>query len=193
MQDHVQHGLHMGHADGLGAFGLARVNGDDAAPDGLGHISAGVDGNHQNGGGPDVVKPLGTVCEIGKTVVEEHRLQHHGGAPEDLHIDADNGPNQLQEKLLHRGIAGGTGNGVQHTAQKADDAANGRCRQGEDQGVAHTGQIGSTIFGPELANIIDKLNQNFHESNLLLFFIGTQALRTGFPVRNAKFSYSLRG
>ena len=35
----------VGHADGLGTLGLAGVHGDDAAADGLGHISAGVDGH----------------------------------------------------------------------------------------------------------------------------------------------------
>ena len=40
------------HADGLGALGLAGVDGDNAAADGLGHIGAGIDGDHQNGRHP---------------------------------------------------------------------------------------------------------------------------------------------
>ena len=85
----------MVHADGLGALGLAGINGDNAAPDGLGHVSAGVDGHHQNGGHPDVGELQGAVREVGQAVEDKHRLQHHGGAPEDFHIDPDDGPNQL--------------------------------------------------------------------------------------------------
>ena len=42
--DDIEHGLHMVHADGLGALGLAGVDGEEAAADGFGHVSAGVDG-----------------------------------------------------------------------------------------------------------------------------------------------------
>ena len=46
--DDAHHRLHMCHADGLRALGLAGVDGDNAAPDGLGHVGAGVDGHDQD-------------------------------------------------------------------------------------------------------------------------------------------------
>ena len=81
-EDDIHHGLYVAHADSLGPLGLAGVNGEDAAADRLGHVGAGIDGDHQKGGGPDVVKAHGVVGEVGQAVVEEHSLEHHGGCPE---------------------------------------------------------------------------------------------------------------
>ena len=139
--------------NGFGPLGLARVYGDDAAPDGLSHVSAGVDRDHQNGGGPDVVKPQGSIGEVGQAIVHKHGLQHHGGAPEDLHIDPDDGPYNLQEELFQGMIPGSVGNGVEHAADKAKDAANAGGDQGQGQGVADTGKIGGAVLAPELPNV----------------------------------------
>ena len=67
----------MGHTDGLRALGLAGVNGDDAAPDGFGHVRAGVDGHHDDGCHPDAAHSLEghrAVGEVGQAVEDEHRL-----------------------------------------------------------------------------------------------------------------------
>ena len=158
----------MGHADGLGPLGLARVNGDDAAPDGLGHVSAGVDGHHDHGRQPDVGEFHRVIRKIGQAVVDEHRLEHHGGAPEYLHIHPDNDAHQLQYDPLGQGVPLGVGDGVQHAADKADDAANHRAHQGQHQGVAHAGEVGATVFAPELEDIGKELGKLIHWV-LLLF------------------------
>ena len=77
-EDDIHHGLYVAHADSFGPLGLAGVNGEDAAADRLGHVGAGIDGDHQKGGGPYVVKAHGVVGEVGQAVVEEHSLEHHG-------------------------------------------------------------------------------------------------------------------
>ena len=131
----------MGHADGLGALGLARVDGDDAAPDGLGHVGAGVDGNDQDGSRPDAVEAHGVVGKIGQAIKDEYRLQHHGGAPEYLDIDTNQNPDQLQNEPLQGGIAFGIGNGVENAADKPNDTANGRGYQSQDQGILYAVQV----------------------------------------------------
>ena len=166
-QDYAGHGLYVGHADGHGALGLTGIDGDNAAPDGLCHIGTGVDGHHHDGGGPDAVELHGIVGEIGQAVVEEHRLQHHGGAAEDFHVNADHGPDQGQEEPLDGRIILGMGDGVEHTADKADDAADQRGHQRQDQSVADAGQIvGSAVFGPELCNIGSQLGKFLHGNRL---------------------------
>ena len=125
-EDDAGHGLHMGHADGLGPLGLARVNGQDATPYRLGHVGAGVDGHHDDGGQPQpAVAPEHDlfVGEEGQAVVDKHRLEHHGGAPEDLHVDADDHADQLEEKPLDDGIALGIGDGVEDATQQPDHTA----------------------------------------------------------------------
>ena len=135
----------MGHADGLGTLSLAGVDGNNAAPDGLGHVGTGVDGNHHDGGYPDVGELQGIVGKVGQAVVQENSLQHHGGAPEYFHIAPDEDTNQLQQEALGQGIVFGVGNGVQNTADKADEAADGRCHQRQNQGIPDTGDIGGSV------------------------------------------------
>ena len=105
---------------------MTLIDGDDAAPDGFRHVGTGVDGNHDQCGSPDACHALegnGTVGKVGQTVEDEHSLQHHGGAPEYLHIDADNDAQQLQEEPLDGVVVLGIGDGVQDTADKSDHAA----------------------------------------------------------------------
>ena len=166
-QDDAGHGLHMRHADGFGALGLAGVDGDNAAPDGLGHVGAGVDGHHQNGGHPDAVKPHGVVRKIGQAVIEEHRLQHHGGTPEDLHVDPDHCPDQRQKEPLDGRVVLAVGNGVQNAADESDQAADGGGHQCQNQGIADAGQIvGHAVVRPELGNVGCQLEQFLHGGRL---------------------------
>ena len=155
---------------GLSPFRLAGVHGDDAAPDGLGHICARVDGDHDEGGQPDARVALEgrkPIDEIGQAVVEEHRLKHHRGAPEDFHVNADHGPDQGQKEPFDRRVILGMGDGVEHTADKADDTADQRGHQRQNQSVADAGQIvGSAVFGPELDNIGSQLGKFLHGNRL---------------------------
>ena len=152
----------MGHADGLGTLRLAGIDGDDAAPDGLRHIRAGVDGHDQDGSGPDVVKPQGVVGEVGQAVVDEHGLEYHGRAAEHFHIDADDDPHQLQQKPLGQGIVLRVGDGIQNAAQKADEAANHRGDKGQPQRVPDTAQIHGMIFIPQQNHVLPQLHKFVH-------------------------------
>ncbi|MPM97278.1 hypothetical protein SDC9_144451 [bioreactor metagenome] len=122
-QNDAQHGLEVGHADGLGPLRLAGVDGENAASDGLGHIRTGIDGYHQNRHGPDAFKADGVVGEIGQAVVNEHRLQNHGRASENLDINAQQHPHKPQPQPLDGMVGFGAGDGLQNTAAKPDDAA----------------------------------------------------------------------
>ena len=166
-QDHMGHGLHMGHADGLGALGLAGVNGNDAAPDGFCHVSAGVNGNDQNGGRPDAAKAHGVVRKIRQTVEDKHSLKHHGRAPEYFHIDPNQDPDQLQQEPLPCRIVFGIWDGIEDAAGQANKAADNRGHQSQDQGVLHTVQVHSPVIAPQLCHILAQLDKLVHSLFLL--------------------------
>ena len=111
-QDHIEHGLKMVHANGLCALGLAGINGEDATADGFCHICAGVDGYHQNCSHPHVGELHLLVGEVRQTIIDEYRLQYHGGAAKYFHINPHNGTNQRQEKALHGMIRFCMGDGL---------------------------------------------------------------------------------
>ena len=161
-QDHVEHGLDVGHADGLGPLGLARVHGDDAAPDGFRHISAGVDGDHDDGHRPDVGPLDGVVREVGQAEEDEHRLEDHGGAPEDLHIGPQDDPDDLQDGPLGQGVVFRGGDGLQNAADEADEAADHRADHGQDQGVGDAVPVLPAVLAPKGGNIHPQLGQLFH-------------------------------
>ena len=176
-QNDADHGLHVCHADGLGPFGLARVHGDNAAPDGFRHIGAGVDGDDKDGRRPDIVKPQGVVAEIGQAIVNEHRLEHHRSPPKNLHINAHNNSDQLQQKPLGQGITFGIRNGVQHTTDKADQAPDQGSHHRQDQGVLDAVQIGTTVLAPQTHHIGAELGELFHRGALLSLFARNWAVR----------------
>ena len=152
----------MGHTDGHGTLGLAGIHGNDAAANRLGHIGAGIDGHNHDGRHPDGAEAQGIVAEVRKTVEQKDRLQHHGGTAEDLDIDPDDHPDQLQNEALYRMVAFRIGNRIQHTADKADEAADQGADQGEDQGVLHAGEIGCAVFTPEFCDIKAELSKFTH-------------------------------
>jgi len=86
----------VGHADGLGPLRLAGVDGENAAPDGLRHVRAGIDGDHQNGNRPDIVEPNGVAGKVGQAVENENRLQNHGRTTKNLNVGPENYPDQPQ-------------------------------------------------------------------------------------------------
>ena len=86
------------HADGFCALYLTGINGNNAAPDGFCHVSAGVDGNDQNRCQPDTFisgKGDPAVCKVRQTVENEHSLQHHWRATENLYVNPDNSPQEF--------------------------------------------------------------------------------------------------
>ena len=169
-QNDAGHGLHMGHADGLGSLGLAGINGDDAAADGFGHVGAGVDGDNKQGAQPDAaVAGKGSAAgEIGNAIVEEHGLKHHGGAAEHLHIDAHQHADELQKETLDDIVLLGIGNGVQNAAQQADETADQRGGDGQHQRVADAGQVFREIGDPQFRDVAAQRNQTIHRGLLSL-------------------------
>ena len=147
----------MGHADGFGTLGLARINGNNAAPDGFRHVSAGIDGNDDNAGQPHTAvtgEDNLAIREIGKAVVNEYCLQNHWRTSEDFYIDPDKNPDQLQHQALERGIIFGIGDGVENATDQADHTADSRGGDGKEQGVLHTVEIGGGIGIPQAGNVI---------------------------------------
>ena len=166
-QDDAGHGLEVRHADGLRALGLAGVDGDDAAADGLGHIRARIDGDDQDGRGPDVIKAQGVVGKVRQGVEDEDGLQHHGRAAEDLDVDADDDAEDLQEDALGPGVVFGAGDGIEDAAGKADDAADGSRSQGKAERAEHASQVHRVVFVPQDGDILHELGKLIHGRELL--------------------------
>ena len=186
-QDDTGHGLHVGHTDGLGPLGLAGVHGDDAAADGLGHVGAGVDGDHDERGDPNAgiaFKGDRPVGEIGQAVEDEHGLQNHRCAAEDLHIDAHDDPNQLQDEPLAQGVGFCVGDGVEDTTYQADDTACKGSYHRDNKGGANTGEIIRPVFGPESGHIVAQINKFFHGSRRPFFLRSKKPTVSG-PVSRA--------
>ena len=160
--DDVHHGLEMGHANGLGPLGLAGVNGNDAAPDGFRHVRAGIDGHDQKRGGENIVEPEGVIGEVGQAVVNEHGLQHHGGSPEHLYINADDDPQQLQQEPLGQRVLLRIRNGIQHTAQQSDEAADQCGEEGQLQCIPDTGPVHHLVLAPQQDHILSQLHKLIH-------------------------------
>ena len=147
-QNDVCHGLHMGHADCLCTFGLAGVNGDDAATYGFCHVSTGVNGYNHESCNPNAGELHCIVGEVGQTVVHENCLQDHGSTTENFYVKTHNESNELQYKALGQGIVFGVGNGIQYTANETDDAADSGCCQRQNQSIAHTYNVRAAVFRP---------------------------------------------
>ena len=123
-QDHIEHRLPVIHADGFGSFKLTLVDAHDAAANRFGHISARVHGNDNDADSPDIFE--GNTEEVRQAVKDEHGLQDHRCAAEDLHIGANNDPDNLQEHPLDDIFIGPAGNRLQDAAKEAYHAADQR-------------------------------------------------------------------
>ena len=155
-QDDAGHGLEVIHADGLRAFGLAGVDGHDAAANGLRHVRAGVDGDYQIGRRGHV-QPGAVAEEVGKAEEDEHRLQDHGRAAEDLHVDADDRADHRQQHLFDRVVVLGVGDRLQDAAGKADEAPHRRGGHGQQDGLSRAGQVLGIAARPGGGNVLDEL------------------------------------
>jgi hypothetical protein len=126
----VQHGLKMVHADRLRALGLARVDGQYAAAHGLGHVGARIYRHYEKGGEPhahDIVE------QIGYAVKDEHGLNHHGRAPENLHINGQKRVCDFQRDFFRRSVVLLHGYGLHYAHKKADQAAEKGADEGDEQ------------------------------------------------------------
>ena len=92
-QYHGVHGLNVCHAYSLGALSLSRVYGEYASAYCFRHIRARVDGNYEQ-------RRLHCtevyIKELGKAVIYEHGLHHHGCAAEYLHISIQQEADELR-------------------------------------------------------------------------------------------------
>ena len=101
----------------------------------------GIDRDDQDGRHPHA-GPLDCIAgEIGQTIIDEHRLQHHGGATEHLpHHPTPPTPDQLDEEALERGIVLQHGDlRTPHTDPMMQPRISGH--QGQDQRVLDAVEI----------------------------------------------------
>jgi len=148
-EDDAQHGLKMGHADGLGALRLADVDGQNAAADCFRHIRAGVDGYNKESRRP---LPHVDVQILHGAVIDEHGLHHHGRAAKNFHIDVEDQAHQPQKGPLEPGVLSGGGDGLDDAHQKADETAHQRAHQRDEHGLARTHQNGVAVVRQQIAH-----------------------------------------
>ena len=152
----------MRHADSFRSFRLPGINGYNSAADGFRHISSRVDGHNHDGCCPYGSEFDGVTGKVRQAVIEEHRLQHHRRAAENLHINTDNHPDQRKEKALDWMIVLPRRDRIQHPADKTDQTADCRADQCEYQGVFHPFDIGLSVSCPKLDNIRTELCKFVH-------------------------------
>ena len=144
------------------AFGLAGVDGDNAAADGLGHVRAGIDRNDQDGCGPDVIEAQGIIREIRQGVENEHGLQHHRRAAENLDVDADDDAENFQKDTLGQRIVFGARDGIENAAEQADDTADRGRGQRKAERVEHTVQVHQAVLFPQNPDVLHELGELIH-------------------------------
>ena len=97
------------------------------------------------------------VEDLHQAVVDENRLNHHGGATEQFHIAPQNGVEDPQQNPLVQRIAVGVdGDGLQGAHCKADQAAHQGAHQGQQQGSACAPQIGKPVFLQQEGTLVQK-------------------------------------
>ena len=113
-KDDIQHGLPMIHSDRFGTFELSGINTHDSTADGFCHIRSGIDGHNNDTHCPDILE--GDTEEIRHPVVNKHSLQDHGSTAKDLHVRANDNPDQLKQYAFDNILIGTAGNCLQYTA-----------------------------------------------------------------------------
>ena len=144
----------MGHADAHGALKLTLVDGDDAAADDLGHVSAGVDRNDQYAGGNE--RQRAAAGGEGVAPVNDHRLHHHGRAAENLDINGNDGVEDPVERT-HKAVAG-KGRRADDAGQKADDETGHGAGKRNEHRVAHAAEQLGIVF----RNYVDYVLKKAH-------------------------------
>ena len=131
-QYHGVHGLNVCHAYSLGALSLSRVYGEYASAYCFRHIRARVDGNYEQ-------RRLHCtevyIEELGKAVIYEHGLHHHGCAAEYLHIGVQQEADDFHKEVLHRVRFVGR-RSLHYPHAKAYEAAHSRGYHGYEHGGA---------------------------------------------------------
>ena len=188
-QNNVQHRLPVVHADGLRTLGLAGVDGHDAAAHGLGHIRAGVDRHDEKACLPHAHLDAE---HLQKAVVDEHGLHDHGCAAEQLHIAAQEDVQDLQQHALPHGVTLlVNGDGLQSAHRKADQAAEKRADQRQQQGRARAAQVREAVLLQHCGTVCEKV---LHE--ILLYDSSASPTPRPLPRKTAGAggqNYSLRG
>ena len=99
-QDDAGHHMGLGKADAPGGLPLALVHRADAGPDDLRDKGGGV--HHQSRHDALGIRQF-KGHQLGQADPEEIQLEKDGGAPEDLHIYIEDGPEDLQAAHPHEG------------------------------------------------------------------------------------------
>ena len=121
-QYHGVHGLNVCHAYSLGSLSLSRIYGEYAAAHGFRHIRARVDGNYEQ---RRLHRAEVYIKELGKAVIYEHGLHHHGCAAEYLHISIQQEADELHKYILY-GMRLVGRRGLHYAHPKAYQAAHSR-------------------------------------------------------------------
>ncbi|MPN17994.1 hypothetical protein SDC9_165352 [bioreactor metagenome] len=136
---------------------MPRIDGENAAAHRLGHVCAGVDGNHGERGEPNAAPLDGIVRKVRQPVIDKHRLQNHRRTAKDLDIGANQRAHHAKPGALEHMVGLGAGNGLQHAAEKADKAANKRADHGERHGFPHAAEVDHAVVVPEFDDVTDEL------------------------------------
>ena len=110
-----------------------------------------IDRNHNNADCPDILERYAE--KVRHAVIDEHGLQNHGSAAENLYIYPYNNPHKPQHDPFQDVFIRAAWNCLQNTAEKAYNTSDQRGRYSQDQRIGNTCQVYRTVFGPQSGNI----------------------------------------
>lgn len=142
-KDDRKEGLAVAEAQGLARLPLALGNGVDSPSYGLGQVGSRVDGDDEDGGKArihiNIKEHLGPI-------EDQHGLDHHGGPPENLHIEGEEGPDQADQDPVGPGIPARSGQGPEGLDEKADQEAEKGGKAGDQKGDPRPAEEGAGVI-----------------------------------------------
>ena len=155
--DDLDHRLRVRHADGVGAFQLPLVDGNDAAADNLCHVGAGVNGDDEKTGRNQ--RQRRAVIQESVAPVDDHRLDHHRRAAEDFDVDGNDGVDDFVQHA-HNGVFGAR-RGADDARKQTDQKAGGCTDQGNEHRIADAGKQVAVILADDSEYFSDKFHLLF--------------------------------
>ena len=144
----------MRHADGIRALELSAVDGDDAAADDLGHVSAGVNRDDEQARRNE--RQRRAVIQKGVAPVDDHRLDHHRRTAEDFNVDGDDGVDDLMERAEYCIFR--FRRGADDARKQTDQEASGCTDQGNEHRIADAGKQVAVILTDDSEYFSDKFH-----------------------------------
>ena len=136
------------------ALELSLIDGNDAAADDLGHVSAGVDGDDEQARRNE--RQRRAVVQKGVAPVDDHRLDHHRRAAEDLNVDGDDGVDDLMERAEYCVFR--FRRGADDARKQTDQKAGGCTDQGNEHRIADAGKQIAVILADDSEYFSDKFH-----------------------------------